>query len=132
MMVILVYLECVSKPFAKTDPTHCIRYISQVESAKILRKREKRMSYVKKEDVVKAINSQVFMNLATKERLYQTVNAVPTADVVRDIFAEIESCIEYIEEQIEDKLPDAFLSVKEDIDYLRKKYVGEGGKSDGI
>ena len=90
------------------------------------------MSYVNKEDIIKAINVQVFMKPATKERLYQTVNAVPTVDVVHDIFAEIESCIEYIEEQIEEGLPDAFVSVKEDVEFLRKKYVGEGDKADEI
>lgn len=90
------------------------------------------MSYVKKEDVIKAINSQVFMKPATKERLYQTVNSVPTADVACKIFDEIDSCIEYIEEQIEGGLPDAFLSLKEDIEFLRKKYVGESGKSGGV
>ena len=90
------------------------------------------MTYVKKEDVIKAINSQIFMKPATKERLYQTVNAVTTADVVCKIFNEIESCIEYIEDQIEDKLPDCFISVKEDIAFLKQKYIGEGGKTNGI
>lgn len=87
------------------------------------------MSYVKKEEVINAINSQIFMKPSTRERLYQTVNSVPTVDIVCEIFDEIESCIE---EQIEDKLPGAFVSVKEDLGFLRKKYAGEGGYTGGI
>ena len=85
------------------------------------------MNYVKKVDVINTINSQIFMKPATKERLRQTVEAIPATDVVSEIFTEIDSCIDYIEEQIEeDKLPDVFVSVKEDIAFLKKKYIGEG------
>ena len=86
------------------------------------------MSYVKKEDVIKTINDQIFMKPAAKGRLRQTINDIPAVDIVRDIFSEIESCVEYIEDQIEDKLPDCLLSVKEDIAFLKQKYIGEGGR----
>ena len=52
---------------------------------------------------------------------------------VSEIFDEIKSCLDYIEEQIEGELPDAFLSVKEDIEFLRNKFVLKGGtKKDGV
>ena len=49
------------------------------------------------------------------------------SDVAREIFEEINSSLVYIEEQL-DEVPDCLVSVKEDIEYLEKKYAE--GKSD--
>ena len=43
------------------------------------------------------------------------------SEVAREIFEEIASCIDYIEEQL-DVIPDAFASLKEDIAVIQKKY----------
>ena len=43
-------------------------------------------------------------------------------EMAREIFEEIASCLDYIEEQL-DNIPDCFLCVKEDIAELEKKYV---------
>lgn len=51
-------------------------------------------------------------------RIIETIKA----ETVREIFAEIESCLDYIEEQLDD-IPDSFTCVKEDIATLKKKYT---------
>lgn len=49
------------------------------------------------------------------------------SETARKIFAEINSSLVYIEDQL-DEVPDCLVSVKEDIEYLEKKYAE--GKSD--
>lgn len=46
------------------------------------------------------------------------------AEVAKKIFAELESCLDYIEEQL-DETPDAFLCVREDLEALKQKYAEE-------
>ena len=46
------------------------------------------------------------------------------ADIARKIFAELDSCLDYIEEQL-DQTPDAFICVREDLAELKKKYTEE-------
>ena len=49
------------------------------------------------------------------------------ADTVREIFTEIYSSLDYIEEQMDpDEIPECFFSVREDIDALQVKFEGEG------
>ena len=45
---------------------------------------------------------------------------------VREIFTEIYSSLDYIEEQMDpDEIPECFFSVREDIDSLKEKFEGE-------
>lgn len=49
------------------------------------------------------------------------------ADTVREIFGNIYSSLDYIEEQMDpDEIPECFFSVREDIDALKVTYEGEG------
>lgn len=49
------------------------------------------------------------------------------ADTVREIFKEIYSSCDYIEEQMEpEEIPECFFSVREDIDALKVRFEGEG------
>lgn len=48
------------------------------------------------------------------------------ANTVREIFTEIYSSLDYIEEQMDpDEIPECFFSVREDIDSLKEKFEGE-------
>lgn len=61
-------------------------------------------------------------NMADK---YFTELRTVKTELPKEIFSEIRSCVDYIEEQLpEGELPDAFVSLKEDIAMLDKKYVG--------
>ena len=49
------------------------------------------------------------------------------ADTVREIFKEIYSSLDYIEEQMEpEEIPECFFSVREDINALKEKFESEG------
>lgn len=49
------------------------------------------------------------------------------ADSVREIFKEIYSSLDYIEEQMEpEEIPECFFSVREDINALKEKFESEG------
>ena len=49
------------------------------------------------------------------------------ADTVREIFSEIYSSLDYIEEQMEpEEIPECFFSVREDIEALKIKFEREG------
>ena len=52
-------------------------------------------------------------------------------DIAKEIFAEIRSCLNYIEEQL-DEIPDCFVSVKEDIAVLEKRFTEEQNATRGI
>lgn len=68
-----------------------------------------------------------------REKAYQRESAkladkyfVELKKLPGEIFSELRSCVDYIEEQLpEGELPSAFVSLKEDIAALEKKYVGE-------
>lgn len=59
--------------------------------------------------------------ITMREKTLQIVETAK-AKAAEEIFAEIESCLDYIEEQLDD-IPDAFLCVKDDIATLKKKYT---------
>lgn len=64
-----------------------------------------------------------------KEWYFQTVseNKNIKTDVVREIFKEIYSSLNYIEEQMEpEEIPECFFSVREDINALKEKFESEG------
>ena len=55
------------------------------------------------------------------------IKAEVIADTVREIFTEIYSSLDYIEEQMDpDEIPECFFLVREDIDALQVKFEGEG------
>ena len=56
-----------------------------------------------------------------------TAAVAPIADTVREIFKEIYSSLDYIEEQMEpEEIPECFFSVREDINALKEKFESEG------
>lgn len=63
-----------------------------------------------------------FIVLEAPETERERLIARAKLETAREIFAEIESCLDYIEEQLDD-IPDAFLCVKDDIAELKKKYT---------
>ena len=51
------------------------------------------------------------------------------SDTVREIFKEIYSSLDYIEEQMEpEEIPECFFSVREDINALKEKFESEGAE----
>ena len=62
-----------------------------------------------------------FSSVAKWLELLPAADVAPKSEIAREIFAEIESCLDYIEEQLDD-IPDSFLCVKEDISALKMKY----------
>ena len=62
----------------------------------------------------------------TIKSLIETIKDVK-ADTVREIFKEIYSSLDYIEEQMEpEEIPECFFSVREDIDALKEKFERGG------
>lgn len=59
------------------------------------------------------------------ERVGEEIQVIK-ANTVREIFTEIYSSLDYIEEQMDpDEIPECFFSVREDIDSLKEKFEGE-------
>ncbi|MBR2474829.1 MAG: hypothetical protein IKB51_07385 [Clostridia bacterium] len=67
---------------------------------------------------------------ATREHhseLFKEAKIAVKADTVREIFKEIYSSLDYIEEQMEpEEIPECFFSVREDINALKEKFESEG------
>ena len=61
--------------------------------------------------------------ITMREKTLRIIETIKT-DTAKAIFEEIESCLDYIEEQL-DEIPDSFLCVKEDISALKMKYIEE-------
>lgn len=74
-----------------------------------------------KADTLMPEGKRAFLSVVKWLELLPAADVAPKSEIAREIFAEIESCLDYIEEQL-DEIPDSFLCVKEDISALKMKY----------
>ena len=77
-------------------------------------------------DVAKKCDAEHFMAVIKRLKAENATLITQRDNLLRSyasgIFKEITSCLDYIEEQLDD-IPDCFLCVKEDISELKKKYT---------
>ena len=80
------------------------------------------------EERVKELTEDNEAQAETIKNLIETIKDVK-ANTVREIFKEIYSSLDYIEEQMEpEEIPECFFSVREDINALKEKFESEGAE----